>query len=114
MSKPVGPYTSIVKAGEWLIASGQVGQVDGVLVPGGIAAEERQALENLKSVLATENASLNDVVKTMIFLVDMADYAQMNEIYIEAFGDHRPARAAVAVAALPLGAHFEIEAWAHK
>ncbi len=57
---------------------------------------------------------MSDVIKTTVFLVDMDDYAEMNEIYCEAFGDHRPARSAVAVAALPLGARIEIEAWAQQ
>ena len=112
MAKPVGPYTPIVRAGEWLVCSGQVGIADGALVEGGVAAELTQALSNLEAVLATEGAGLDDVVKTTVFLVDMADYAEMNEIYIGAFGDHRPARSAVAVAALPIGASVEIEAWA--
>ena len=73
-----------------------------------------QALTNLKEVLDSAGASMRDVVKTTVFLIDMDDYAEMNEIYCEAFGDHRPARSAVAVAALPLGARIEIEAWAQQ
>ncbi|MGE4567232.1 MAG: Rid family hydrolase, partial [Acidimicrobiales bacterium] len=72
-----------------------------------------QALENLEQVLATAGATMADVVKTTVFLVDMADYAVMNDLYCAAFGDHRPARSAVAVAALPLGAQVEIEAQAY-
>ena len=71
-------------------------------------------LSNLKDVLESAGASMSDVIKTTVFLVDMDDYAEMNEIYCEAFGDHRPARSAVAVAALPLGAQIEIEAWAQQ
>ena len=59
-------------------------------------------------------ASLHDVAKTTVFVTDMADYGEMNRIYIEVFGDHRPARSAVAVAALPLGARIEVEAWAYR
>ena len=114
MSKPVGPYTPIVEAGSWLICSGQVGISDGALVEGGMGAEFEQALSNLTALLAGKGASLNDVSKTTVFLTDMADYAEMNRIYLEAFGDHRPARSAVAVAALPIGASIEIEAWAHR
>ncbi len=73
-----------------------------------------QALSNLKDVLESAGASMSDVIKTTVFLVNMDDYAEMNEIYCEAFGDHRPARSAVAVAALPLGAQIEIEAWAQQ
>ncbi len=79
---------------------------------GGVQAETRQALTNLAALLEREGASLNDVVKTTIFLHHISDYAVVNELYIEAFGDHRPARATVAVAGLPLGALVEIEGWA--
>ena len=112
MSRPVGPYTPVVRAGGWLIVSGQVGIQDGKLVEGGVEAQVRQALGNLKGLLEGQGASLQDVAKTTVFLADMADYARMNEIYVEAFGDHRPARSAVAVAALPVGALVEVEAWA--
>ena len=112
MSKPVGPYTPIVRAGEWLVCSGQVGIADGALVEGGLEAELRQAFVNLRGLLEGEGATLDDVVKTTVFLVDMDDYAEMNAVYVEEFGDHRPARSAVAVAALPIGAVVELEAWA--
>ena len=112
MSRPVGPYTPIVRAGDWLICSGQVGIADGALVEGGLEPQLRQALANMTELLESQGASLSDVVKTTVFLTDMADYAAMNEVYIELFGDHRPARSAVAVAALPIGALIEIEAWA--
>ncbi len=112
MTTPVGPYTPIVRAGEWLVCSGQIGIADGALVDGGLEAQTRQALANLADLLAGEGASLADVVKTTVFLADMGDYAAMNEVYTAAFGDHRPARSAVAVAGLPLGARVEIEAWA--
>lgn len=112
MSTPVGPYTPIVRAGGWLVASGQVGLRDGALVPGGVQAELRQAIENLAGLLAGEGASLDDVVKTTLFLRHMRDYPLVNEAYVAAFGDHRPARSAVAVAELPLHALIEIEAWA--
>jgi 2-iminobutanoate/2-iminopropanoate deaminase len=112
VTTPVGPYTPIVRAGDWLVVSGQVGLAGGVLVEGGIEAEVPQALANLVTVLGTEGASLADVVKTTVFLRHIADYPVMNDLYLEAFGDHRPARATVAVAGLPLGALVEIEAWA--
>jgi len=114
MSRPVGPYTPIVEAGDWLIVSGQVGISDGKLVDGGLQAQLEQALQNLSGLLAEHGATLSDVVKTTVFLTDMGDYAAMNETYIAAFGDHRPARSAVAVAALPIGALVEVEAWALK
>ena len=112
MSKPVGPYTPIVRAGGWLVVSGQVGQVDGKLVDGTMAAQLRQAIENLRLLLDGHGASLSDVVKTTVFLKHMSDYGPMNEAYVEAFGDHRPARSAVGVSDLPLGALVEVEAWA--
>ena len=112
MTKPLGPYTPIVRSGDWLICSGQVGIIDGALVEGGLEAEVAQAMTNLQTLLESEGALLSDVVKTTVFLTDMADYATMNAIYTDRFGDHRPARSAVAVAALPIGAAVEIEAWA--
>ncbi len=114
MSTPVGPYTPIVRAGEWLVVSGQLGLVDGNLVPGGVSEQITQALQNLAGLLASEGASLTDVVKTTVFLRDMADYDAMNAAYTAAFGDHRPARSAVAVVGLPRDATVEIEAWARN
>jgi 2-iminobutanoate/2-iminopropanoate deaminase len=102
-----------VRAGDWLAVSGQLGLADGALVHGGVAAEVRQALRNMAVLLEAEGAGLDAVVKTTVFLTHMSDYGPMNEAYIEAFGQHRPARAAVAVAGLPLSAKVEIEAWAY-
>jgi 2-iminobutanoate/2-iminopropanoate deaminase len=113
MSKPVGPYTPIVKAGPWLVSSGQIGIKDGVLVSDDLTGQMNQALANLKGLLEGAGASMSDVTKTTVFLTDMVDYPIMNELYCEAFGDHRPARSAVAVAQLPLGAIVEIEASAY-
>ena len=110
--KPVGPYTPVVQAGGWLICSGQVGLKDGALVKGGVAAQATQAVANIRTLLAEHGAALTDVVKTTVFLADIADFATMNEAYVSAFFGHRPARSAVAVAALPLGALVEVEAWA--
>ena len=112
MSKPVGPYTPILRAGEWLVVSGQVGLADGKLVSGGLEGELRQAIANLRGLLESAGAGLSDVVKTTVFLRHMSDYAVMNEVYVECFGDHRPARSAIGVAELPLGALVEVEAWA--
>ena len=112
-AKPVGPYTPVVRAGEWLVVSGQVGLADGKLVPGGLEDELRQAIANLRGHLEANGASLTDVVKTTVFLRHMSDYALMNEVYIDEFGDHRPARSAIGVAELPIGALVEVEAWAY-
>ncbi len=118
VSRPVGPYSPVLRAGEWVVTSGQLGAVPGadgglVLVDGGTAAELRQALANLAEVLGREGAMLAQVVKATVFLVDMADFGSVNEVWTEVFGDHRPTRSAVGVAALPLGARVEVEAWAH-
>jgi 2-iminobutanoate/2-iminopropanoate deaminase len=113
MSTPIGPYTPILRAGDWLVVSGQVGLRDGELVEGGTGAQLAQALENLALLLDVEGAGLSDVVKTTVFLRHLGDYGAMNEVYVAAFGDHRPARSAVGVSELPLGALVEIEAWAY-
>jgi 2-iminobutanoate/2-iminopropanoate deaminase len=112
MTTPVGPYTPVVRAGDWLVVSGQLGLVEGKLVNGGTAEQLTQAIANLRGLLAQHGASLANVAKTTVFLRHMSDYPSMNEAYIEAFGDHRPARSAIGVAELPLNALVEIEAWA--
>jgi len=109
----VGPYSPIVRAGGWLVCPGQIGIAGGALVEGGVAAQTRQAMANLAALLASEGASLADVVKTTVFLADIGDWPAMNAAYVEALGESRPARSAVAVAALPMGALVEVEAWAH-
>lgn len=109
---PVGPYSPVVRTGDWLICSGQLGLKDGSLVGGGVSAQTAQAVANLASLLHGEGESLASVVKTTVFLVDIADYTAMNEAYVAAFSGHRPARSAVAVAGLPMGAKVEVEAWA--
>jgi 2-iminobutanoate/2-iminopropanoate deaminase len=111
--RPVGPYTPVVRAGDWLICSGQLGLRDGALVAGGVGAQVTQAIANIQTLLASEGAELASVAKTTVFLADIADYQAMNDAYVAALGDHRPARSAFAVAGLPLGALVEIEAWAH-
>lgn len=113
MGAPVGPYTPIVRAGEWLVVSGQIGIAEGRIVSGGTAAELRQAIANLTALLESEGASLAHVVKTTVFLRHMSDFLPMNEVYCECFGDHRPARSTIGVAELPAGALVEVEAWAH-
>jgi 2-iminobutanoate/2-iminopropanoate deaminase len=116
MSTPVGPYAPAVRAGPWLVCSGQVGVKTGsggpVLVDGGLEGQARQALENARALLAGHGLGWDNVVKTTVFLTDMTDYEAFNAIYIVALGPHRPARTLVAVAALPLGAVVEVEVWA--
>ena len=113
MAKPLGPYTPIVRSGDWLVCSGQLGMKDGALVDGGVASQTTQVVANLSDLLASEGATLDHVVKTTVFLTDMSDFAAMNDAYVAGFGDARPARSTIGVAALPLaGAVVEIEAWA--
>ena len=114
MSKPLGPYTPAVRAGDWIIVSGQLGMKDGALVAGGVAAQTAQAVENLKSLLASMGATIDDVAKTLCFLADMDTFATFNDAYVAGFGTSRPARSTIGVAALPAGAAVEIEAWAFK
>lgn len=111
----VGPYSHAVRVGKTLYTSGQLGinPNTGDLVEG-VGEQARVALENLAAVLAAAGLSMDDVVKTTVFLKDMGDFAQINEIYAKAFGDAKPARSCVAVASLPKGGLFEIEAIAHK
>jgi 2-iminobutanoate/2-iminopropanoate deaminase len=113
MTKPVGAYTPIVRAGDWLVVSGQVGIADGTLVDGGFHGQLVQALDNLESLLASEGATLGAVVKTTVLLRHMGDYDLLNEVWAERFGDTPPARAAYAVSELPLHALVEVEAWAY-
>jgi 2-iminobutanoate/2-iminopropanoate deaminase len=114
MAQPIGPYTPIVRAGDWLVCSGQLGVSEGSLVDGGVQAQARQAIANIATLLEGEGASLADVVKTTVFMTHISDFALINEVYAEGFGDHRPARSAIAVAGLPLGGLVEIEAWARR
>ena len=108
----VGPYSPVVRAGDWLVISGQVGLHEGNLVEG-VVGQTRQALANLLRHLEAEGATLHNVVKTTVFVRHMSDFSAMNSAYADVFGDHRPARSTVAVAGLPLGALIEIEAWAY-
>lgn len=114
MSKPLGPYSPVVRAGDFIIVSGQGGMRDGVIVEGGVAAQTTQTMQNLADRLAEAGASLSDVVKTTCFLTDMDTFATFNAAYAEALGDHRPARSTVEVSALPGGMQVEVEAWAYK
>ena len=108
----VGPYSHAIKWGNMLFTSGQIplDPVSGQVVKGGIQAQTRQALENLKQVLAAGGAGFSDVVKTTCFLDDMNDFAQFNEVYAEYFKDSPPARSCVAVDRLPKDVLVEIEA----
>ncbi|HUI27164.1 MAG TPA: RidA family protein [Candidatus Kryptonia bacterium] len=108
----IGPYSQAVKVGDWVFCSGQIGldPATGQLVGGGIAAETERVLANLAAVLATAGSALDDVVRTTIYLVDLGDFARVNEIYGARFGAPFPARSTVGVASLPRGARVEIDA----
>lgn len=108
----IGPYAQAVQAGHWLFLSGQIGldPATGELVSGGVVAEAERVLHNLSAVLQAAGASLDAVVRTTIYLVNLADFAPVNEIYGRVFSAPFPARATVGVAALPRGARIEIDA----
>jgi 2-iminobutanoate/2-iminopropanoate deaminase len=97
-----------------LVLAGQVGldPATGTMVAGGVQAQARQVLANITAVLGDCGAALADVAKTTVFVTDIAQFATVNAVYADAFGDHRPARSTVEVAALPGGAEVEIEVWA--
>lgn len=114
--KPVGPYSPAVIAGEFVWTSGQLGldPATGELVPGGIEAETEQALKNLAAVLEAAGSGLDRVVKTLIFITDMNQFAKVNAVYARYFPEPFPARSTVQVSALPKGALVEIEAVARR
>lgn len=107
----IGPYSQAIQADHWLFLSGQIplDPLTGAMVDGGIEAQTRQVLANLRAVLQAAGLDFADLVKTTIFLVDLSDFAVVNAIYGECFGGVPPARATVQVAALPKGALVEIE-----
>ena len=109
-----GSYSPAVRAGDWLVLAGQVGldPASGAIVEG-VEAQARQVLANIAAILADCGATMTDVAKTTVFVTDISTFGVVNEVYAAAFGDHRPARSTVQVAALPGGAEVEIEAWAY-
>jgi 2-iminobutanoate/2-iminopropanoate deaminase len=111
LGKALGPYSRAVWAGNILYLSGQTGAdpASGALVAGGAGAETEQILKGLAAVLGAAGLGMENVIKANVFLTDIKDFAAMNAVYEKHFGDPRPARTTVAVAALPGGAHVEIE-----
>jgi len=109
--KALGPYSVAIRAGSFVFASGQLGldPQSGNLVPGGVEAETRQSLTNLSNVLADSGSGIETVVKTTVFLRDMADFPKMNAVYAEFFPENPPARSTVQTS-LPKGGAVEIEA----
>jgi 2-iminobutanoate/2-iminopropanoate deaminase len=112
---PIGPYSQAMRAGDWLFLSGSLGldPATGAFVPGDAATQARKALENMSAVLVAAGATMDQVVKTTVFLADMDDFIAVNEVYGEAFTGVPPARSAVEVARLPKDAKVEIEAMAY-
>ncbi|AFK22363.1 RidA family protein [Pyrococcus sp. ST04] len=114
--KPIGPYSQAIKAGNFLFIAGQI-PIDpetGELVKGDIKEQTRRVLENIKAILEAAGYSLEDVVKVTVYLKNMDDFAAMNEVYSEYFGESKPARAAIEVSRLPKDVLVEIEAIAYK
>jgi 2-iminobutanoate/2-iminopropanoate deaminase len=112
LAAPAGPFSPGVRGGGLLFLSGQVAQdpATGELIDGDIAAQTHQILANLAAVLKAAGKDLDDVIRVGVYLTDMADFAAMNEAYRQHFGDPYPARTAIGVAALPLGARVEMDA----
>jgi 2-iminobutanoate/2-iminopropanoate deaminase len=107
---PIGPYSQAIAAGGFVFVAGEKG-IDpetGKIVPGGIAAETRRTLENIKAILAAAGATLDDVVASTVHMIDLAEFAEMNRVYAEYFVREPPGRTTVQVAALPAGARIEI------
>jgi 2-iminobutanoate/2-iminopropanoate deaminase len=111
IARPVGPFSPAVRGENVIYLSGQVGQdpATGKVIDGGVGAQAARALENVKAVLEAAGRSMDDVLRVGIFLVDMKDFAVVNDVYARYFAAPYPARTTVAVAALPLGALVEIE-----
>jgi len=111
----VGPYSQATKVGDWLFLSGQIPlePTTGQIASGGIVPQTRRVLENVRAVLKAAGATFEDVVRVNVYLIDLGDFAQMNEIYATYFPKDPPARATVGVAALPRGAAVEIECTAY-
>ena len=107
----IGPYSQAIRVGNLVLTSGQIPiyPATGAFAEGGIKEQARQSLNNVKAILEESGLSMNDVVKTTVFLADMNDFADMNSVYAEFFSEPYPARSAVAVKALPKGALVEIE-----
>ena len=108
------PFSEAVRVGNWLILSGQIGRnpETGALPPGGIKAETKQTMENIKRTLEKYGSSLDQVVKCSVMLADISEWSAMNEVYVTYFPDHKPARSAFGTSGLALGARLEIECWA--
>ena len=114
--KAIGPYSQAIWSGDFLYCSGQVGvdAVTGDVVEGGLKAQTEQALQNIKAVLDSQGLTFANVIKSLVFLTDMANFGDFNEVYGKVFDSDPPARSCVAAAGLPKGALVEIEVIARK
>jgi reactive intermediate/imine deaminase len=108
------PFSEAVRVGNWLVLSGHIGRnpETGVLPPGGIKAETKQTMENIKRTLEKYGSSLDQVVKCTVMLADISEWSAMNEVYVTYFPNNKPARSAFGTSGLALGARLEIECWA--
>ncbi|KXG75193.1 2-iminobutanoate/2-iminopropanoate deaminase [Fervidicola ferrireducens] len=114
--KAIGPYSQAVMVGDFLFASGQIAinPATGEIVEGGIEAQTRQVMENVKNILQAAGMDFSNVVKTTVFITNMDDFGKVNEIYATYFGENPPARSCVEVSRLPKGALIEVEVIAHR
>ena len=114
--KAIGPYSQAITTGDLVFCAGQVAldPATGEPLQGDVKVQTARILDNLAAVLAAAGSDLAHVVKTTVFLTDMGDFAAMNETYAQKFGDHRPARSTIGIAALPRGMRVEIECIAVK
>ncbi len=108
---PVGPYSQAIKTGELIFVAGEKGidPATGTIVSGGIAAETRQTLENIAAILEAAGATMDHAVRTVVYMTDISEFAEMNAVYAEYFPNDPPGRSCVQVVALPAGANVEIE-----
>ena len=113
---PVGPYSQAIEAGDFVFVAGEKGldPKTNKIVDGGIAAETRQTLENVKAILEESGLGLDRVVRSVVYMTDLSKFSEMNEVYAEYFTADPPGRSCVQVVALPAGAHVEIEVTAAR
>ena len=114
--KAIGPYSQAIVSGDLIFTAGQIGldPATGEIVGGEIKLQTARVLDNMAAVLEAAGSGLDKVVKCTVFLVDFAEFAAMNEVYAQRFGQHRPARSTVGTSALPRGARIEIDAIARR